>query len=143
MSSLVYTDLITADYTTGTAVVNALQSEDPDPPTNLVAESIDFGIRFTWTLGEFWLQNGTSELWEYTANTPFASATMIWSGRATSVTIAKNDRTTRYYWVRVRTRGARVSTTEPSGNGLAGTAIVAADLESDFDAGPYTRSNII
>lgn len=118
----IYTDLVTADYTTGTSVTNSLQSEPPDPPTGLTATTGNGYIRFTWSLNSFWLMNGTVELWEYTANTPFASASKIWEGTGTQAIIQKSDTTTRYYWVRVRARGGQTSTTEPSGNGLAGAA---------------------
>ncbi len=121
-TSSVDVDLVTADYTSGTSVTNSVQSEPPDAPTSLAATTGNGYIEFTWSLGAFWLQNGITELWEYTANTPFASATKIWEGRGTRVVIKKNDQTTRYYWVRVATIGGQTSSTEPSGNGLAGVA---------------------
>jgi hypothetical protein len=129
-ASSVYTDLITADYTTGTSATNSLQSDLPDPPTALTATGHPRAIEFNWTLGAFWEQNGISELWEYTSQTPFASATRIWTGRGTRAVIAKslNDNVIRYYWVRVRTIGGQVSTTEPATNGLAASANVERDV---------------
>lgn len=132
-TTAIYTDLDTADYTTGTSVTNALQSDDIDEPTSLVATTRHGSIEFTWSLGEFWQTNGISELWEYTSNTPFSSATKIWEGRSTRVVINKTDVTTRYYWVRVRSIGGKVSSTEPSGNGLAGVAYYAVMAPSVTD----------
>lgn len=125
------TDLVTADYDTGTSATSSVQSEEPDAPTALTAVSLLRAIQFNWSLPEFWALNGVVELWEYTANTPFASATKIWEGRGTSVVIQKNDFTTRYYWARLRTIGNQFSTTEPSGNGLAAVALPAVDIVSD------------
>jgi hypothetical protein len=118
----VHTDLVTADYLSGTSVTNALQSEPPDAPTSLTATTGNGYIEFNWALPEFWRQHGTVELWEHTAITPFSSATKIWEGRGTRVVIPKIDTTTRYYWVRVAAGGGQTSDTEPATNGVAGTA---------------------
>lgn len=130
-STNVYTDLLTADYTSGTSVTNAIQTEAPDEPTSLTATSLIGAIEFHWTLGDFWLRNGMVELWEYTANTPFSSATKIWEGRGTWASIPKSDTVTRYYWVRVAAIGGEFSSTEPSGNGLPGVAQAVTDIVQD------------
>lgn len=129
-ASSVYTDLATADYTTGTSVVNSVQSEAPDAPTGLTASSLPRSIQFTWTLGEFWRNNGITELWEHTSDS-FGSATKIWEGRGTTVVIHKEDFTTRYYWVRVRTIANQTSTTEPATNGVTAVALPGIDIVSD------------
>lgn len=116
------TDLLTGEYTTGTSSTNSLQSEPPDDPTSLTITTRNGRILFEIVVGEFWKLNGVFELWEYTANTPFASATKIYEGRSTSWEIEKGDTTTRYYWVRVRTIGGQTSGQYPSGNGLPGAA---------------------
>lgn len=130
-SSAVHTDLATGDYATGTSVTNALQSETPDAPTGLVAVALSRAIEFTWSLGTFWEQNGISELWEYTASTPFSSATRIWTGRGSRVVIQKEDSTVRYYWVRIRTVGDETSDTEPATNGLAASALRDPNIIAD------------
>jgi hypothetical protein len=140
VDSSVYTDLVTADYTTGTSATNSLQAEAPDPATALTATSRAGAIDFSWTLGSFWTLNGISELWEYTASTPFSSATMIWSGRANSVTVTKSDTTTRYYWVRVRTIGGQTSSTFPAVTGTAGTANPISTGNTAQGAGPVTKT---
>jgi hypothetical protein len=122
VNSSVFTDLVTADYTTGTSATNSLQSEPPDPPTALTITTRNGAMLFDITVAEFWKLNGIFELWEYTSSTPFASATKIWEGRVTSWTIEKTDTTTRYYWVRVRTIGGQTSTTFPAATGQAGVA---------------------
>jgi hypothetical protein len=140
VSSLVYSDLLTADYITGSSATNALQSEAPDPPTALTAVSRAGAVDFSWTLESFWTLNGISELWEYTASTPFASATKIWEGRSSSVTITKTDTTTRYYWVRIRTIGGQTSSTFPAATGQAGAANPISTGNTAQGAGPITKT---
>jgi hypothetical protein len=118
----IYTDLVTADYETGTSVTNAIQSETPEAPTALTVTPRSFGLEFNWTLGTFWTLNGITELWEHTASTPFASATKIWEGRGSRVVLGKSDTVARYYWVRVRTIGGQTSTTFPATTGTEGRA---------------------
>lgn len=119
----VYTDLLTADYTTGTSITSAIQNELPDAPTALSAIAIGGqNIRFTWSLPSFWQLNGISELWEAASGQPFANASLAWAGRATSAVLTVGDTTTRVYWVRVRTLGGQVSATFPSGAGISAAA---------------------
>ena len=118
--SSIYTDLVTADYTTGTSSTNAIQFELPDAPTGLTATSYGGqNIRFDWSLGTFWLQNGIVELWEAAHGAAFNTASLIWAGRGTTAVISRNDTTTRDYWVRIRTIGGQYSATDPSGSGVA------------------------
>jgi hypothetical protein len=125
------TDLLTADYTTGTSVTNSLQRDELDDPTGLTAQSLPRAIEFNWSLGEFWERNASVEIWEHTASTPFSSATRIWTGTGTRAVIPKDDFTTRYYWVRLVTKGGQVSATEPASTGLAAVALPAIDIVSD------------
>jgi hypothetical protein len=119
----VYTDLLTADYTTGTSVTSAIQSEIPDAPLSLTATALGGqNVRFDWTLAPFWQLNGISELWEASSGQPFANASLAWTGRATTAVLTFGDTTTRAYWVRIRTAGGQVSGTYPSGTGIAGAA---------------------
>jgi hypothetical protein len=53
---------------------------------------------------------------------PFASATKIWEGRGTGVTIPRDHTTKSDFWVRVATIGGQVSDTEPASSGLTGGA---------------------
>ena len=129
-ASSVYTDLETADYTTGTSVTNSLQSESPDAPTALTAIALPRAIEFIATLGSFWEQHGISELWENTTDS-FGSATRIWWGRGTRVVIQKEDVTVRYYWWRVTTIGGQVSSTYPATNGVQAAAARDPNIIAD------------
>lgn len=130
----IYTDLVTADYSSGTSITNSIQSEAPEPPTSLTATAGPQQIEFKWTLGTFWTLNGITELWEHTSSTPFASATKIWEGKGTRVVITKNDTTTRYYWVRMRTIAGQTSATEPASTGLAAAARLSETEDIDENA---------
>lgn len=121
--SAVYSDLVTADYITGTSVTSAIQSEVPEAPTALTATVIGGqNIRFDWTLPAFWQLNGISELWEFTSSTPFSSATKVWQGSGTTAILTRNDTTTRFYWVRVRTKGGQAGDHFPATTGVSGAA---------------------
>jgi hypothetical protein len=126
----VYTDLLTADYTTGVSVTSAIQSEIPDAPTGLTATALGGqNVRFDWVLPSFWQLNGISEIWEAAAGQPFANAALAWTGRATSAVLTFGDTTTRAYWVRIRTVGGQVSATYPSGAGIAGAAATVDTID--------------
>jgi hypothetical protein len=125
-----FTDLVTADYTTGTSANDTRQVETPDAITNATATSFPQAIRFTLTLPAFYRAGSRIEVWEYTSNTPFASATLIGLYDSNIITIPKRDTTTRYYWFQVRGAAGGLSGPYPSGNGLAGVAalVVATDV---------------
>jgi hypothetical protein len=125
-ASSVYTDMVTADYTTGTSDTDEFQAEIPEAPTGLTVTGVRDGMQISWTLGTFWQLHGIVELWRHTAATPFSSATKIWEGRGNSAFIAQNSLTQGYYWVTVRTingqRGAAypATTSSPIASGVAG-----------------------
>lgn len=100
------------------------------------------GIAFTWGLG---LLPGAYvvELWEGTTAGAFAAgtATQIWAGNATGKLIAKNDTTTRYYWIRPRAQDGRYGALSPSGNGLPGHAsLVTSSMVLSATPGTATSS---
>lgn len=71
------------------------------------------------------------EVWEYTSNTPFSSATKVAEGAASTFFIPRGNTTTVYCWVRARykdqvTGVTYYSDTTPSGNGLAAGAAATA-----------------
>lgn len=147
-NSAVYTDLLTADYTTGTSATDSRQTETPDAPTALTATSLPGVVRLNVTLPEALLVGAVVEIWEYTASTPFASATKIAEGLQDVFDISHRDTTTRYYWATIRSADGIRSTNYPAGGGAAGVADLVATtdidtgaatvLHSDDDAGPFT-----
>lgn len=137
-----YADLLTADYSSGTSITNSIQSEAPEPPTSLVAIPHPLGIEFQWSLGAFWTLNGITELWEATTDS-FGSATKIWEGKGTRVTISKSVliTATRYYWVRMRTIAGQVSATEPATNGVQASPLPRFEdvFNDSFEHQDYAR----
>jgi hypothetical protein len=130
--SSIYTDLLTADYNTGTSTTNAIQSEPPEAPTALTATPHVRAVEFNWTLGAFWTLHGITELWGNTTDS-FGSATKIWEGRGTRVVVGRDDLTIRYYWVRVRTIGGQTSDSYPATNGVQARPLDAYE-EAFFDS---------
>ena len=94
----------------------------PPSPTSLSLIGMTSGIYFTWTAPTDLPADAIYELYEHTSATPFSSATLIWSGNATSTFIAKPDTTTRYYWIRTKTASGGASTPEPPVSGVAGAS---------------------
>jgi hypothetical protein len=90
----------------------------PDAPSSLVGYAVPDGISFQWTAPAVMPVGAIYVLYQYTANTPFASSSAIWRGITTSVFIRTGDTTTRYYWVRVEMPDGTVGPTEPTTNGL-------------------------
>jgi hypothetical protein len=96
----------------------------PDAPSGLTATSIvPFTIDFSWTPPDLMPVGAVYELYEYSSSTPFASASKVWEGIATSCRLYKDDFTTRYYWVRVRMPDGTYGTEHPTSSaGVAGAA---------------------
>lgn len=133
-SSTIWDDPTVGSYTEpGSGGSGTSQAYVPDPPDNLVATSIPGGISFVWDMPLETLAGDVIELWEYTASTPFASATKIWEGAASGVIIDKADTTTRYYWIRARAANTNPSSTEPTTTGVAGVALPDPTDGSDGD----------
>lgn len=117
----------------------------PYPPTGLVTTAVPTGIQFTATLpAQGQLVAGSAiELWEYTANTPFSSATLVAISYSNTFILPKRDTVTRYYWVRTRAPNGQVSSTYPAGNGVAGTADLTqtGDIAANAATLPASTSN--
>lgn len=109
---------LTAPLTNGTQA----QALPGLPATSLTATAIAGGITFTWAAAAAQPTGTVWELYEYTANTPFASATKIWEGDALTYTKLGDTPTAKYYWIRARTNGT-ASTEYPSGNGVSGQGL--------------------
>lgn len=140
-----WSDPVVGDYETPTSISTPVPSTYvPAAPTGLTAKNLASGFNLSWTAPPVLPTGSVYEVYEHTSVTPFASAVRIWSGVATSVFIPKNDTTTRYYWVRVKTDAGNTSTTEPPTNGVAAaadsipgslTATVAPSSVSKTDTG--------
>lgn len=108
------------------------------PPTGLTATSVQGGILFTIaTSGGTIPQNVVFEVFEHAAQTPFASATLVWTGAGNVFLLPRSTVTDRYYWVRAR-RGSYVSGTYPTTNGL----VAAAGQQPPADADATTKWRI-
>jgi hypothetical protein len=140
-----WSDPVVGDYETPTSVSTPVPSTYvPSAPSGLTAKNLASGFNLSWTAPAVLPTGSVYEVYEHTSVTPFSSAVRIWSGVATSVFIPKNDTTTRYYWVRVRTDAGNTSSTEPATNGVAAaadsipgslTATVAPSSVSKTDTG--------
>jgi hypothetical protein len=140
-NSSTYTAPIEADY--GTISV----ASDPgpitgmlDPPSAVVAAAVPNGVSFTITPDDGAGSDEIYEIWEYTSSTPFASATLIYSGNSTIVFVPKTDTTVRYYWIRAR-RYQYVSATYPATTGLAvGSSSASSTLSATISHSSISAS---
>ena len=118
-----WSDPAVGDYVVpGTITAPTPGTYTPAAPTALTANGLAGLIQFSWTEPSVVPTGGVYELYEYTASTPFASATLIWTGSSTNTVIAKTDTTPRYYWVRLLATDGGTSSTNPTTTGLAAAA---------------------
>lgn len=125
----IYTDLLTADYRTGTSLTNAIQSESPDAPTNVHVNGLPNAVEVAWDQSEGFFPGGTRyRVQEATAANMSGAVTVAFTPDR-QVVLRKNDTTVRYYRVRAERIG-QVSEWVPSGNGAAGSALNASSALS-------------
>lgn len=125
-SSSPYTDPLTTDYAAPNTIAPSSTAEAPDDPAGLTAISEAYGISFNWTASQYFAPGSVYELWEYTASTPFSSATLLANGiTTTSYFLPKTDNVTRYYWIRANFKGL-TSNPYPGVTGVAGVALFGA-----------------
>lgn len=99
-------------------------------PTGLTITPQQGGLLMTiGTSGGTVPPNTVFEVYEHTAATPFASATLAWAGSG-NVLFLPRDTSGRFYWVRAR-RGTLVSGTYPATNGALGVALGQAPPDAD------------
>lgn len=135
-----WSDPATTDYITpGTITAPTPGTYTPEAPSNLTAVGLTGFIQFSWTAPSVVPTGAVYQLWEYTASTPFSSATLIWTGASTSTVISKSDTTTRYYWVRLLTTDGSASATNPSSTGLA-AAVSGISTTLNATASPSSLS---
>ena len=132
------------DYTTQSVTASPTAGDMlPEAPTGLTATAFPQEIRFSITLPATFVAGSVVELWEYTANTPFGSATKLGEWASNFIIIPKRDTTTRYYWVRVKTAQGRVSTEYPSGNGVSGAGdnVLTGDINANAATETFTATS--
>lgn len=118
-----WSDPAVGDYVVpGTITAPTPGTYTPAAPTALTANGLAGLIQFSWTAPSVVPTGAQYQLYEYTASTPFSSATLIWTGSSTNTVIAKTDTTTRYYWVRLLAADGGTSSTNPATTGLAAAA---------------------
>jgi hypothetical protein len=126
-SSSSYTDPLVAEYASPIAgIVATPQYDQPDAPTSLIVTPRVQNVHLQWT-GSSTKTDQIYNLYEYTASTPFASATKIWSGKSTSTNVPLIAGQTRYYWVTATLNGVESSAT-PAGAGTAGVSAGAGSV---------------
>jgi hypothetical protein len=143
-----WNDPLESDYLTPLAISTPAPAYfSPSAPSGLTAEPGKFGVTLSWTAPDLVPTGSHYEVWEYTASTPFASATRVWSGQATSAFIPRSDTSTSYFWVLLRTADGVAGTEYPTaGAGVAGGAdnpdadIVTNTVTSVTAAGTNTNA---
>jgi hypothetical protein len=137
-----WNDPLTTDYLTPTSVTTPTPDiYEPSPPTNLTVTTLESSIYLSWSAPAVVPLGSQYDLYEYTSQTPFSSATKVWTGISTNVFIAKTDTTTRYYWVKIRTPDGGVSDPEPPVNGVpAGAASLPSALSLSVSPSSLTTS---
>jgi hypothetical protein len=118
----VYTDMLTADYTTGTSATDQYQDDGPYSPTSLAYTPGGNAITFTIGLPSYMGAGTNVQLFEHTSATPFSSAVLVAEGRGSIVVLPKSDTTTRFYWARLKDMNGAVSGTFPASSGMAASA---------------------
>lgn len=129
-SSAVYTDMVTADYTSPNMHTPISNVELPDPATSLTATAGIACIKFTVGVPGYQDANEAFQLYEYTSSTPFASASLVAQFRGSTYVLPKLDQTTRYYWVVNKNFASQQSSVEypTSAAGVAGVALPATKV---------------
>lgn len=121
-SSSSYTDPSVATYATGTdTTVETPEYDEPDSPLSLTATPSLDGPLLQWTATSPRNPRAKFAVYQYTASTPFASATRIWEGDTLWLQVRHTDVADRYYWVVEELNGLQ-SAAYPVGAGTVGRA---------------------
>ncbi len=102
------------------ATVSTPSYDQPIAPTNLTATGLVKGVLLKWQAPQPRNSRQVYHVYQHTANTPFASASRVWSGNALETTIDLAAGVTRYFWVTGELNGQETASV-PSGNGVSGT----------------------
>lgn len=107
--------------------------DEPDTPVNFTVTSRVQGVLLKWEPGGPANTKQIYHVYEHTSQTPFSSATRIWSGKALSFERDLAHGTTRYYWVTAQLNGIESDET-PTGNGTEGTPTTAGTVDLEDEA---------
>jgi hypothetical protein len=133
-ASAAYTDPLAANYAAaGAATGGANTIDTPSTPPSLTASPLADAVNFSWLPSDYFPAGSTYQLWQYTAASPFSSATKIWEGGSTHYTLAitNSANPTLYYWIVAVFRG-NASPTSPAAT--AGCPAKALSVTAGFRA---------
>lgn len=103
----------------------AFVTSPPDAPTSLTTVGLVGKVGIAVSPPIYFPANQTIEIWEFTSNAPFSSATKVLEGRADYFEVAHAlDTTTRFYWATTHDQNGGRSGSFPSGAGVGGAAIL-------------------
>lgn len=140
--SSAYTDPGTAYYAApGGGTTGPVTSDIPTTPTSLIATPIADAIIFSWAQSTYFPGAATYKLFRFTAASPFSSATMVWQGGSTHVTIPITDAAnpTLFYWVVASFAGGD---SDPIPDASAGQPAKALSVTAGFRASANNVSHI-
>lgn len=119
-----YTDLALGAYVDpSTNNPPKFVTDTPSAPLGLTTTDLPNQVGIVVTYPVYFPAGQTIEIWEYSSNAPFSSATKIAEGRQTSFAVPHFDAVTRYYWATVHDQNGGRSTNYPSGAGVGGFAL--------------------
>lgn len=141
-SSATYADPSVGTYAPpDSSIVETPSFDLPATPLSFTARAMPEGILFRWDVSSPFRTDTVFKLYEHTAQSPFSSATEIWSGQDRSVLIQRSGYTVRYYWLVAELNGTQSAAT-PVGNGLAAAPSLQGfeeTLYDSFDHQDYAR----
>lgn len=118
-ASSIWSDMVTADYTSPNTHTPIYNVETPEPPTGFGTSGQPNAILLTWTKSA--TRDVSYEVEESTSSS-MTSPTVVYAGVDNQVMLAKTVATTYYYRVRALKFG-NYSTYEPSSGGVSGAAL--------------------
>ena len=126
-SSTDYSDPSTGTYVTpASVVVSDPATYSPGSPQSFTATQEIESILLSWAAPSNSVPGILYRVFQYTASTPFSSATQIYEGADTQLRVPRTDTATRYFWVQSY-YGVTGGTSDPtpSGAGLSSSGKIA------------------
>lgn len=133
----IYTDLVTADYLTGTSVTNSIQSETPSAPSGIKTTGVPNGILLEWTKPSLVMPGTNYEVQESTSSS-MSSPTTRYEGPDLQVLIPKTSTSNFYFRVRAKRSGQISAWNPPSGGVLGKASASSATLAATVTPGTAT-----